>query len=119
MKWTDEENNLIISSIANNKTYLEMTVLLPNRTTGAIKSQGAKLRKGISIYNKWSTEEIVLLIELRIQGLTYKDCSQFLDKDIDSIKQKGAQLLKYARTYELEEYNSAWEFLKLYYNEEL
>ncbi len=119
MKWTEEENLLILKLKNTKVTYLEMTKYLPNRGERAIAVQAAKLTKGQHKDYSWSEDQIKTLIECRVQGMQYKDAAKVVGRNLQSLKKKGSDLLKMAREYDLDEYDCAWHFLKLYYNNEL
>ncbi len=116
--WTEEENNIIIRAKASGLKYKEMLELLPNRALRSIAVQGAKLSEN-KTYSVWTQEQIISLINCRLRGLQYKDCTEIVGRSVHSLKTKGAELLKMAQEYELEEYDSAWEFLLHYYEDKL
>lgn len=119
MKWTEKENQLILDLKNTKATYLEMVKYFSGRSQRAIAVQAAKLTKGTHKDYKWSEEQIKALIDCRIKGMQYKDAVKVVGRNLQSLKQKGSDLLNMAREYDLDEYDCAWHFLKLYYDNDL
>ena len=119
MKWTEKENQLILDLKNTKATYLEMVKYFPGRSQRAIAVQAAKLTKGQHKDYTWSEDQIKTLIECRLNGMQYKEAAILVGRNLQSLKQKGSDLLKMAQEYDLNDYDCAWHFLKLYYNDEL
>lgn len=91
--WTESENNVIVEARAQGLTYLEIRKLLPHRTHRAIAVQGAKLGNGIT-YEFWTDNQLCDLMDMRSEGLSYEIISRHIGRSHQSVKHKGAQLIR-------------------------
>lgn len=118
VKWSESEDNLIISLRAKNKTYKEIAELLTGRTYNSTRVRGAYLiNKGKMPGTKnfrisWDCEAEQELVRLKVvERLSYKEIAQRLYSTESAIKNKlhllytkekiytDRELLDFVKTY--------------------
>jgi hypothetical protein len=98
MKWTEEENEIIISNKLTGLSYVEIAKLLPNRTYQTVRTQGFKLLGAINKKSPWLEEEESELLVLRDLEYTYPEIAEILGRTRDSVAIKVQNLIKEGRT---------------------
>lgn len=98
--WTTEENDLIKLMKGQGMTYQQMVPLLPDRNLRTISVQGAKLCPPSKSPKAWSKEEEEQLIQLRAEGVPYKEISEIMGRSYSAVKTKGSYIItsKHPRT---------------------
>lgn len=93
-RWTEEEDLLLISK-ANGKTYDDLCLFFPNRSKDAISVRCSKLNINHLIVNKslsWTEEDNLLLIE-KYPNLTFDELKVFFNNKTDGAIKTQAQRL--------------------------
>ena len=98
MKWTNEENEIIINNKLAGLSYVEIAKLLPNRNYQTVRIQGFKLLGGISKKTPWLDQEENELLILRDLEYSYHEIAEILGRTKDSVAIKVQNLIKEGRT---------------------
>lgn len=98
MKWTTEENEIIINNKLAGISYVEIAKLLPNRNYQSVRIQGFKLLGGINKKKSWLESEEDELLILRELDYTYSEIAEILGRTKDSVAIKVQNLIREGRT---------------------
>lgn len=98
MRWTEEENEIIVNNKLNGVSYVEIAKLLPNRSYSSVRVQGFKLLGSTSKKTPWSDKEENLLLVLRELEYPYREIAEILGRTKDSVSIKVQNLIKEGRT---------------------
>lgn len=113
MKWTDEENQIIINNKLLGMTYVEIAKLLPNRNYQSVRIQGFKLLGGIDTKKAWTEQEEQDLLILRDLDYRYYEIAEVLGRSKNSVAVKVQNLISQGKTISLHNSYSREELLQV------